>query len=105
MNNTATLFLRYVPINAYKCNRPWLKKKVMKKFKQVISARERSLCQLCVFEFRVEVKEENSIGDACTPQPGEIVFNTMRYISSETVQRSGYFQSSVSYLKLQKMFR
>ena len=33
--------------------------------------------------------------DARTPQPGEIVFNTMRYRSSETVQRSGYFQSSV----------
>ena len=27
----------------------------------------------------------------------------MRYISSETVQRSGYFQSSVSYIKLQTM--
>ena len=31
-----------------------------------------------------------------TPQPGEIVFNTMRYRSSETVHRLGYFQSSVS---------
>ena len=27
---------------------------------------------------------------APTPQPGEIVFNTMKYRSSETVQRSGY---------------
>ena len=35
--------------------------------------------------------------DACTPQPGEIVFNTMRYRNSETVHRSGYFQSSVNY--------
>ena len=34
---------------------------------------------------------ENSIRDARTLQPGEIVFNTMRYRSIETVQRSGYF--------------
>ena len=51
--------------------------------------------------------KENSIRDARTPQPGEIVFNTMKlkllYRSSETVQRSGYFQSSVSYIKLQMM--
>ena len=39
---------------------------------------------------------ENTIRDARTPQPGEIVFNTMRYSSSETVQRLGHFQSSVS---------
>ena len=32
---------------------------------------------------------ENSISDARTPQPGEKVFNTMRYISSETLQRLG----------------
>ena len=43
----------------------------------------------------------NSIRDASTPQPGETVFNTMRYRSSETVQRSGYFQCSVSYIKVQ----
>ena len=35
---------------------------------------------------------ENSIRDARTPQPGKIVFNTMRYRSSETVLRLGYFQ-------------
>ena len=45
---------------------------------------------------------ENSIRDARTPQPGEIVFNTMRYRSSETVHRLGYFQSSVS---VQIMFK
>ena len=36
-------------------------------------------------------RTENSIRDARTPQPGNIVFNTMRYRSNETVQRSGYF--------------
>ena len=41
-------------------------------------------------------KYENSIRDARTPQPGEIVFNTMRYRSSEKVQRQGYFQRSVT---------
>ena len=45
---------------------------------------------------------ENSIRDARTPQPGKIVFNTMRYRSSETVHRLGYFQSSVS---VQIMFK
>ena len=44
---------------------------------------------------------KNSIRDARTTQPGEIIFNTMKYRNSETVQRSGYFQSSVSYIKLQ----
>ena len=29
-----------------------------------------------------------------------VVFNTMRYKSSETAQRLGYFQSSVSYIKV-----
>ena len=48
---------------------------------------------------------KNSNGDASTPQPGEIVFKTMRYRSSETVQRVGYFQSSVSYIKVQIMFK
>ena len=47
---------------------------------------------------------KNSIRDACTPQHREIVFNTMSYRSSETVQRLGYFQSSVSYKKVQVMF-
>ena len=68
---------------------------------QAISARERAL-RLCVWSFRVQLKEENSIRDACTPQPGKIVFNTMRYRSSETVHRLGYFQSSVS---VQIMFK
>ena len=48
---------------------------------------------------------KKSIRDAHTPQPGEIVFNTMRCRSSETVQRSGYFQSSVSYIKVKMMFK
>ena len=30
----------------------------------------------------VNFKDKNSIGDAHTPQPGEIVLNTMRYRSS-----------------------
>ena len=47
---------------------------------------------------------KNSIREVHIPQPGEIVFNTMTYRSSETVQRSGYFQSSVSYIKIQIMF-
>ena len=46
-------------------------------------------------------QQKNSISDARTPQPVEIVFNTMRYRRSETVQRSGYFQSSVSYINSQ----
>ena len=45
---------------------------------------------------KYKASKKNSIRDACTPQPGEIVFNTMRYRSSETVHRLGYFQSSVS---------
>ena len=49
--------------------------------------------------------KKNSIRDARTPQPGEIVFMGMRYRSSETVQRSGYFQSSVSYIKVKMMFK
>ena len=48
---------------------------------------------------------QNSIRDARTPQPGEIVFNTMRNRSSETEQSSGSFQSSVRYIKLQLMFK
>ena len=45
---------------------------------------------------------ENSIRDARTPQPGEIVFKTMGYRTSEIVYRLGYFQSSVS---VQVMFK
>ena len=52
---------------------------------------------------RVHYKEyKNSIRDARTPQPGKIAFNTVRYRSSETVQRTGYFQSSVN---VQIMFK
>ena len=47
-------------------------------------------------------QKKNSIRDARTPQPKETVFNTMRYRSSETVHRMGYFQSSVS---VQIMFK
>ena len=54
---------------------------------------------------RYSKKKGNSIRDARTPQSGEIVFNTMRYRSSETVQRSGYFNNSVSYIKVQIMFK
>ena len=36
---------------------------------------------------------------------GKYFFNTMRYRSGETVQRSGYFQSSVSYIKVHIMFK
>ena len=53
----------------------------------------------------IETNNKNSIRDARTPQPGELVFNTMRYKSSETVQRLGYFQSSVSYIKVKMMFK
>ena len=31
-------------------------------------------------------------------------YNTVKYRSSETVQSSGYFQGSVSYIKVQIMF-
>ena len=43
----------------------------------------------------------NLASDPGTPQPWEIFFNTMKYRSSETVQRSGHFQSRVSYIKRQ----
>ena len=46
-------------------------------------------------------KRKNSIGDALTSQPGEIVFNIMRYKRSKTVQRSGDFQSKqVNFVKV-----
>ena len=54
---------------------------------------------------RAESYWKHSIIDAYTPQPGETVFNTMRYRSSEIVQRSGYFQSSVSFINVQIMFK
>ena len=44
-----------------------------------------------------------SIIDACMPQPGEIVFNTMRYRRrSETVHRS---EDSVSFVKAHILFK
>ena len=49
--------------------------------------------------------DKNSIRDARTPHPGEIFFKTMRYRSSITVQSSRYFQSSVSYIKVQIMLK
>ena len=55
--------------------------------------------------FRCMITTKNSIRDACTPQPGEIFFNTMRYRSSVTVQSSRYLQSSVSYIKVQIMLK
>ena len=48
---------------------------------------------------------QNSIRDAQTSQPGEIVFNTMTYESRETVQRLGYFQRKVTRIKVQIMFK
>ena len=69
----------------------------------------------CTSEFTMEfwwwrtekfnLKPKISIRDARTPQPGEIFFITMRYRSSETVQRSGYFQIRVSYIMVQIIFR
>ena len=49
--------------------------------------------------------KNSKIRDACTLQPGEIVFNIMRYSSSEIVQRLGYFQNSVCYIKVQILFK
>ena len=46
------------------------------------------------FSLAAFIENKNSIRDARTPQPGEIFFNTMRYRSSETVHRLGYFQST-----------
>ena len=41
----------------------------------------------------VRKKHKNSIRDARIPQPGEIVFNAIRYRSSETVHRLGTFRA------------
>ena len=50
--------------------------------------------------------DKNSIRDAHTPEPGEIVFNTIRYRSSETVHRLGYFQIVIGpVLKIKTGFR
>ena len=48
---------------------------------------------------------KNSIRDAHTLQCRETVFNTMRYRRIETVQRSGYFPGSISYIEVQIMFK
>ena len=36
---------------------------------------------------------------------GKYFFNTMRYRSTVSVQSSGYFQSTISYIKVQTMFK
>ena len=59
----------------------------------------------CLQPKRASQTGKNSIRDARTPQHEGIVFNTMMYRSSETVQRLGYFQSSVRYIKVQIMFK
>ena len=47
---------------------------------------------------------KNSIKDAYTPQSGEIVFNLMRYRSSETVQRfNSKMTALISKLKIMKL--
>ena len=56
--------------------------------------------QLHALGMQVDLKKLENNSDACIPQPGEIVFNTMRYRS----QRLGYFQSSGGYIKLKIMF-
>ena len=53
----------------------------------------------------VKYRKQNSIGDTRTPQPREVILNTMRYRSSETVQRTEFFHSSVSYISVQIMFK
>ena len=60
-----------------------------------------TVCKLLSIKLKLQ---KNSIRDARTPQPEDIVFNTMRYRSNETVQRLGHFQCSVSYIKVQIMF-
>ena len=61
---------------------------------------------MCDYQLKLEdCLQKNSIRDARTPQRRETVLNTMRYRSSETVQSLGYFQSSVSYIKVKMMFK
>ena len=45
-------------------------------------------------------QQKNSIREAHTPQPGEIVFNTMKYRNNETVHRSRYSQDCQLYKAL-----
>ena len=67
---------------------------------------------LALFHFEIFVKGQrckafsvfkNSIWDAHSAQPRDIVLNIMRHKSSETMQWSGHFQSSLSRIKVQKM--
>ena len=67
------------------------------------SAQANTMAGINFFPFHINIK--NSIRDARTPQPGEIFFNTMIYTSSITVQSSRYFQSGVSYIKVQIMLK
>ena len=64
---------------------------------------QRNMVNICILLLSEKFKMKNSIRDALNQQPGEIFFKTMTYRSSETVQRSGYFQSSASYIKVQTM--
>ena len=52
-------------------------------------------------ELAEESKVKNSVRDARTPQPGEKVFNTMRYRSGETVKDLDTF-TAVSVIKSSK---
>ena len=49
----------------------------------------------------LQINFKNSIRDAHTPQPGEKVFNTMRYRSGETVKDKDIFRA-VSVIKSSK---
>ena len=53
---------------------------------------------LCVsVKLACKTLNKDSIRDARTPQPMEIVFNTKRYRRSETVKRSGDFQVQIRF--------
>ena len=59
---------------------------------------------LCVEMFALPLSHKNSIRDACTPQPGEIIFHTMRIRRSETeADQETFIANSVSYIKIQIM--
>ena len=60
--------------------------------------------RLKMMMYKSQSNLENSIRDARTPQLEEIVFNTMTYRSSETVQRPEYFQHSVTDINVHIMF-
>ena len=46
-----------------------------------------------------KVAKNNTIRDACTPQPGKRVFDIMRYTRNETVHRSGDFHNKCQLCK------